>query len=215
MGNLILLVKGMLCGFAIAAPVGPVGILCAKRTLQSGKLAGMVSGIGAATADTIFGAVAAFGLHFVADLFLENQFWLRMVGGMVLLAIGGWELVNPPHERRRRTVTPNGLVGLYVSTFALTITNPITILSFGAVFVAADAVVPSGDLAGAWTLIVGVFLGSTLWFMSLSAFTSMFHHRIDAQGLRILSRISGWIMIVIGLLVLASLTDLARHTFGY
>ncbi len=211
----LLFFKGMLCGFVIAAPVGPVGVLCIKRTLQRSFAAGLLSGIGAATADAIFGMVAAFGLHFVAEFLVNNSHWLRLVGGILMIAIGLYELFTPPQEKTRKPVTANGVVGWYVSTFLLTITNPITILSFGAVFVVAEAVVSKGDLAAAWTLILGVFGGSALWFVSLAGFTRMFHHMIDVKGLRVVSRTSGMLVIFFGVVVLLSLTGYARRTFGY
>ena len=214
--EIALFIKGIICGVAIAAPVGPVGILCVKRTLQQGLLVGVLSGLGAASADTIFGVVAAFGIHFVAEFLLANSQWLRIVGGLLMIAIGIYELVTPPNELgRRKRITANGVAGWYGSTFVLTITNPITILSFGGVFVVAEAVVGEGDLAAAWTLIVGVFLGSALWFSSLALFTRQFHHMIDVKGLRVISRASGWLIIFFGVVVLLSLTDLARRTFGY
>jgi len=212
--GLILFVKGMLCGFAIAAPVGPVGILCAQRSLRFGRLAGIFSGLGATTADTVFGALAAFGLHFIADLFLANQFWLRLVGGILLLTIGAWVLRHAPREQNQQA-SANGLAGCYASAFVLTITNPITILSFGAVFVAADAVVADGDLAAAWTLIIGVFLGSAAWFLSLASAAGKFRERFDARGLKLVNKVSAWIVMVLGVIVLLSLTPLSRQTFGY
>lgn len=214
--ELILFFKGMFCGFVIAAPVGPVGILVVKRTLHSGLPVGLLSGLGAATADTIFGVVAAFGLHFVADFLLNNSHWLRLVGGILMIAIGLYELFTLPKEKGlRKPITINGMAGWYGSTFLLTITNPITILSFGAVFVVAEAVVQEGDLAAAWTLIVGVFTGSALWFFSLAGFSRQFHHMIDVKGLRVVSRTSGVLVILFGVVVLLSLTEFSRRTFGY
>ncbi|MDJ0947721.1 MAG: LysE family transporter [Alphaproteobacteria bacterium] len=214
--ELILFFKGMFCGFVIAAPVGPVGVLCVKRTLQLGLMVGFLSGLGAATADTIFGFVAAFGLHFVAEFMLNNSHWIRLVGGILMIGIGIYELLTPPKEKgRRKPITINGMAGWYGSTFLLTITNPITIISFGAVFVVAEAVVSEGDLGAAWSLIAGVFLGSALWFFSLAGFSRLFHHMIDVKGLRVVSRASGVLVIIFGVVVLLSLTDFARRTFGY
>jgi threonine/homoserine/homoserine lactone efflux protein len=212
----VLFLKGMFCGLVIAAPVGPVGILTVKRTLQAGLRVGLLSGLGAATADAIYGIVAAFGLHFVADFMLDHSWWLRLAGGVLMVGIGVYELLRPlPEPGRRRPITVNSIAGWYGTTFLLTITNPITILSFGAVFILAEAVVPQGDLSAAWTLIAGVFCGSALWFGSLSGFSRMFRRGIDVQGLRLVSRVSGVAVILFGVVVLLSLTPLARRTFGY
>lgn len=212
----VLFLKGMFCGLVIAAPVGPVGILTVKRTLQTGLLVGLVSGLGAATADTIYGVVAAFGLRFVADFMLDHSQWLRLAGGTLMIAVGLYELLAPPRETGgRRPLTVNSVAGWYGTTFLLTITNPITILSFGAVFMVAEAVVQAGQLSAAWTLIGGVFCGSALWFGSLAGFSRMFRHTIDVHGLRAVSRVSGVLVILFGAIVLLSLTPVARRTFGY
>jgi len=212
----VLFLKGMFCGLVIAAPVGPVGILTVKRTLQTGLLVGLLSGLGAATADTIYGVVAAFGLHFVADFMLDHSHWLRLAGGALMIGVGLYELLGPPWETsRRRPLTVNSVAGWYGTTFLLTITNPITILSFGAVFMVAEAVVQVGHLSAAWTLIGGVFCGSALWFGSLAGFSRMFRHMIDVHGLRVVSRVSGVLVILFGVIVLLSLTPVARRTFGY
>jgi arginine exporter protein ArgO len=164
----------------------------------------------------VYGVVAAFGLHFVAGFLINHSAWLRLVGGVLMIGIGVYELLKPPTEKgRRKQFTVDRVAGWYGSTFVLTITNPITTLSFGAVFVVAGAVVPKGDLVAAWTLIGGVLSGSALWFTSLAGFSKLFHHAIDVQGLRLVSRVSGVLVIAFGVVLLLSLTDLARHLFGY
>lgn len=214
--DIVLFLKGVFCGLVIAAPVGPVGILVVKRTLDVGFRVGLVSGLGAATADMIYGVVAAFGLHFVAGFLIDHSAWLRLAGGVLMIGIGVYELLKPPTEKgRRKTFTVDRVAGWYASTFVLTITNPITILSFGAVFVVAGAVVPQGDVVAALTLIGGVLSGSTLWFTSLAGFSKLFHHAIDVQGLRLVSRVSGVLVIAFGVVLLLSLTDVARQTLGY
>jgi threonine/homoserine/homoserine lactone efflux protein len=214
--DVVLFLKGVFCGLVIAAPVGPVGILVVKRTLEIGFRAGLVSGLGAATADMMYGVVAAFGLHFVAGFLIDHSAWLRLVGGVLMIGLGVYELLKPPTEKgRRKSFTVDRVAGWYGSTFVLTITNPITILSFGAVFVVADAVVAKGDVVAAWTLIGGVLSGSALWFTSLAGFSKLFHHAIDVQGLRLVSRVSGVLVIVFGIIVLLSLTEPARRIFGY
>ncbi|HVO14352.1 MAG TPA: LysE family transporter [Alphaproteobacteria bacterium] len=206
--DLFLFLKGIFVGFLIAAPVGPVGILCAQRTLQLSLPAGLTAGLGAAVADAIFGAVAAFGLTFVAHILLENETLFRLIGGLLLLVLGVRTFRKPPPDLDQRiSVTANHIAGGFISTFALTITNPITIMSFGPVFVAANAVVEPGSLAAAWTLIVGVFAGSGLWWLLLCTGISLFKRKVTESHMRWINKLSGAIIVFFGILVIASVTE--------
>ncbi|MBM5805898.1 MAG: LysE family translocator, partial [Candidatus Verstraetearchaeota archaeon] len=127
------LLRGLLIGFAIAAPVGPIGILCIQRTLAKGRIYGFASGLGAATADAIYGAVAGFGLTFISDVLINQQLWLRLLGGAFLLYLGTRTILSKPSKETPQTAN-KGLAADYTSTFLLTLTNPMTILSFIAVF---------------------------------------------------------------------------------
>lgn len=215
--QLLFYLKGLFCGFVIAAPVGPVGILCVRRTLRDGFRWGLLSGLGAAIADAVYGIVAAFGLHYVADLMLRHSGPLRGIGGLLMIAVGIYELRLPPRTfdaKRRPPVSMNSVAGRFASTFVLTVTNPIAILSFGAVFAAVGAVVPRGDVSGAWALVAGVFSGSMLWFATLCGVSRLFRSRIDVSGMRIVSRTSGVLVVLLGVVVLLSLTGFAQRTFG-
>lgn len=211
--DLIFFLKGVFVGFLIAAPVGPVGILCAHRTLESGLRSGLSSGLGAATADAVFGGVAAFGLALVADFLLANEVLLRLVGALLLFVIGVRTLIKvvgdqPDPVPRHRFATD------YASTFALTITNPITILSFGPVFIAAGAVVQEGQLAGAWILILGVLIGSALWWLTLCFGVSLFRSRVNDEHMRWINKLSGSLIIFFGVLVLLSFTQVGKQLIG-
>src|SRR5690242_20623741 len=133
---LALLLKGVLVGIIIAVPAGPVGVICIRRTILHGRLAGFVSGLGASTADALFGVVAGFGLTVVSDWLLGYQDWLRLGGAAFLLYVGGSALTADPLRGTNSQRDPEGLLADYVSTFALTISNPITILAFLAIFAA-------------------------------------------------------------------------------
>jgi putative LysE/RhtB family amino acid efflux pump len=135
-----------------------------------------------------------------------------LIGGTLMILVGIYELVTSPEgpEPRRRPRSKSNL-GRYTSTFLLTITNPITILSFGAVFAVAGAVAPDGDLFAAWTLVAGVLCGSLLWFSALCGFSRLFRHRIDAEGMRVISRASGVLVIVFGVIVLLTLTGFSER----
>ncbi len=211
--DFVLFAKGIIAGFVIAAPVGPVGILCAQRTLAKGIPAGLIAGSGAAIADTIFGAVAAFGLTFIAGLLIQIENWLRLGGGILLLILGLLTILKKisPSEEPKRSLTRTA--GDFASTFVLTITNPMTILSFSPVFLAVGAIVPQGDLPRAWTLILGVLAGSSLWWLTLCALASLFRQKLSLSRMQIINRISGGLIIVFGLLVLASVTSLGKQLF--
>jgi threonine/homoserine/homoserine lactone efflux protein len=198
-----LLLKGIIIGFAIAAPVGPIGVLCIRRTLADGRLPGFVSGLGAATADAVYGAVAAFGLTLVTDFLMEGASWLRLIGGAFLLFLGIRTFFARPAERAA-PARNGGLVGAYASTLFLTLTNPTTILSFAAIF-AGLGVGSTNDALSAMLLVLGVFLGSALWWLVLSGTAGLFRAKLSAGGLRWVNRVSGTIIAAFGVLALSGL----------
>ena len=122
------LLSGVIIGFSIAAPVGPIGVLCIRRTLAEGRLHGLVSGLGAATADAFYGCIAAFGLAFISDFLVQQQMWLRVMGGAFLLFLGIRTILAKPKEKPQDG-KKLGLAGSYGSTFLLTLTNTVTIIS--------------------------------------------------------------------------------------
>ncbi|MGE5269434.1 MAG: LysE family translocator, partial [Thiohalocapsa sp.] len=165
---LIFLLKGVLVGILIAVPTGPVGVLCIRRTILHGRLAGFVSGLGAASADAVFGIIAGFGLTFVSDILLGFQDWLRLIGAGFLLYIGISALRADPLAGSRGQRDPESLISDYASTFALTITNPITILAFLAIFAAIGFTGADATLGSAASLVLGVWLGSLVWWAGLA-----------------------------------------------
>jgi threonine/homoserine/homoserine lactone efflux protein len=208
--DLVLFAKGIIAGFIIAAPVGPVGILCVQRTLSRGMMMGLAAGLGGAAADTIFGGVAAFGLTFIADFLIRHEEWMRLGGGMLLLALGTHGCFkhvdiqpSPPSVR--------GAAGDGVSAFALTVTNPITILTFSPVFLAVGAVVAPHDRTAAWTLIVGVLAGSCVWWLVLCTLAELFRRRLSNARMRIIHRVSAMMILFFGVLVLLSTTALGQR----
>ncbi len=197
--------RGLIIGFSIAAPVGPIGVLCIRRTLAEGRASGLVSGLGAATADAIYGFVAGFGLTFVSNLLIEQQLWLRVVGGGFLCLIGLRTFLSQPPECAASTGR-RGLVGSFASTFFLTITNPMTILSFAAIFAGLGVGGVSVSYISAAVLVLGVFVGSALWWSILSGGISILRARFNPQRLKWVNRISGIVVIGFGLIVLLSLS---------
>ncbi len=198
------LLKGILIGFSIAAPVGPIGILCIRRTLAEGRIAGLVSGLGAATADLLYGCVAGFGLTFISQFLIDQELWLRLVGGLFLIYLGIRTFLSTGSNDEIQS-QKSGLWSAYFTTFILTLTNPLTILSFAAIFAGLGIVNTSGDYASALLLIAGVFTGSALWWFLLSAGANFFQKKIDAQGLAWINRISGIIILIFGIIALGGI----------
>jgi threonine/homoserine/homoserine lactone efflux protein len=201
--DLAFLVRGTVIGFSIAAPVGPIGVLCIRRTIADGRLAGLVSGLGAATADAAYGTVAGFGLTAVSAALIGVQPWLRVVGGVFLCYLGVSTFVARPADLAA-PAGGRGLAGAYGSTLLLTLTNPMTILSFGAVFAGLGLAGPAASYSSAVMLVAGVFTGSALWWLTLSGVVGAVRHRFDVRRLRVVNRVSGAIIAGFGVLALAA-----------
>jgi threonine/homoserine/homoserine lactone efflux protein len=197
------LLKGIVVGAVIAVPVGPVGILCLHRSIFDGQLSGLVSGLGAATADALFGAVAAFGLTFVSDWLFGYENALRAVGGIYLLYIGGSALTTEVRDKIAEQSSAETLFRDFASAFALTITNPVTILVFLAIF-AALGLGTRATLVDASILVLGVWVGSFLWWLALSLGIGLFRRAIEARHLAWISRASGIILFATGAALLAT-----------
>lgn len=198
------LLKGLIVGFSIAAPVGPIGLLCIRRSLASGRLAGFVSGLGAATADAIYGVVAALGLTAITAFLLEQRHWLQLAGGVFLVYFGVATLRARPPVKSADAPVSNRLAAAFVSTLVLTLTNPMTILSFIGIF--AGVGLTGAD--GAWPaslLVAGVFLGSATWWLILSTLAHGFGRHFSTGGLRALNFIAGLILLSFGIWQLARL----------
>jgi threonine/homoserine/homoserine lactone efflux protein len=212
--HVILLFKGLGIGFAVAAPVGPIGMLCVRRTLTDGRLAGFVSGLGAAIADSIYGLVAAMSLSFVSSFIVEHKDWISVVGGIFLLFLGYVELKAKPIDPAAGAPTAMGLVGHFFTTMFWTLSNPVTILTFIAVFTGLDVAGPGGQIgsperefAGITSLVIGVFIGSTLWWLVLTQGVGMFRHHFFGPGqtTRWPNFIAGTLIIIFGLYALTAL----------
>jgi len=196
--------RGFLLAITIAAPVGPTGVLCMQRTLTGGPLYGFISGLGASTAHAIFGSIAAFGLTFVSRFLAEQQFWFRLVSGVFICYLGTRVfLLVPAH--RRTPVRGAGYVGGFASIFALTLLNPITALFFVAVFPVLGHVGQDTGYVSASTLVLGVFTGSTLWWLVLSTLTSILRERVSPSTLRWVNRVSGALIMIFGVMIFFSL----------
>ena len=198
------LLKGVAIGFSIAAPVGPIGVLCIRRTLAEGWLPGLICGLGAATADAVYSAVAGLGLTSLAALLVGQQLVFRLVGGVFLLYLGIRILLSRPPETLA-SERPRNLPGAFASTFVLTLANPVTILSFAAIFAGLGVADESRSYLSAGATVLGVFAGSALWWLILSTVVGLSRTRFTPSGLRWPNRIGGLVIIGFGIAALASL----------
>lgn len=193
--------RGLALGFSIAAPVGPIGILCIQRSLNNGQLNGFISGLGAATADAVYGSMAAFGLTAITGYLIAQTEWLRIVGAIFLCYLGLKTFLTRS-ATFSQTISTSGWSSAYASTFVLTLTNPMTILSFVAIFAGLGLGEITQSYASAGLLVLGVFTGSALWWLLLSSGATLFRHKLDARRLTWINKGAGVIIGVFGLLIL-------------
>ncbi|MEL6854492.1 MAG: LysE family translocator [Cyanobacteria bacterium J06607_13] len=198
-------IKGVVMGLAIAAPVGPIALLCIRRTLARGRWVGLISGCGAATADGLYGVVAAFGLSAIADRLIDNTTYLKLGGGLFLCYLGLSTFFAKPLTAEHASAsfsspseaTTLPLLAAYSSTLALTLTNPATILSFIAIF--AGLGITQADYLSSVTLVIGVFTGSVLWWLVLVSGVAYLRNRLTPQRL---SQFNRWSSKAFGLLIM-------------
>jgi threonine/homoserine/homoserine lactone efflux protein len=198
-----LFAKGLLVGLSIAAPVGPIGVLCIRRTLADGRMFGFVSGLGAATADAFYGAVAGFGLTAISGFLLAQEMWLRLLGGCFLLWLAVRTFLARPAEPAKLNAA--GLSNAYTSTLFLTLTNPATILSFVALFASFGLSTTAANYLTASAFVLGVFLGSALWWLFLSGSVGVFRERFGPRQMQWVNWFSACLMGGFGLMALFGL----------
>ncbi len=196
--------KGLAIGFMVAAPVGPVGVLCIQRSLLWGRLLGFVSGLGAACADAVYGLIAAFGLTLVSTYLLEHQTPLRLFGGLFLIFLG-LRTYFAPVVSRESNVRGMNLFHAYASIFVLTLTNPATILAFVALFSGFSLIDAHTGPLPTFALVVGVFMGSAFWWLGVSLLASFLRTRLSARLLGMVNKFAGAVIGVFGTVVLMSL----------
>jgi threonine/homoserine/homoserine lactone efflux protein len=203
--SIFLFVQGVLMGLVVAVPVGPLGLLCISRALGLGPTYGLFSGLGVATADALAAGIAALGITLVSGFLSEHQIILRLVGGAFLCYLG-WKIYRTEPVAQAPIKNINGLVGAYATTLFLTISNPVTILSFIAIYAGWHVPSLDGHLVAAATLALGVFTGSALWWVALFICLKAFHEKVNLRFLFWVHRVSGAIIAVCGIIVLFSLS---------
>lgn len=199
-----LFVRGLMIGLAIAAPVGPIGVLCIRRSLAGGFALGFLTGMGAAAADGVYGAVAAFGLTAVSGFLMAQQKFLALGGGIALIWLGWQTAHRAPATREAAAGKAESLAGAFASTFVLTLANPATILSFIAVFAGLGLGATPGT-AGAVAVVAGVFIGSAAWWLFLAGAMAALHRQVPPAAVAWINRVSGAVLAVFGIAALLSL----------
>jgi len=191
------LLKGIIIGFSLAAPVGPIGILCIRRTLTRGRWRGFVVGMGGASADIVYALVAAFGVSLIFDFVAGHQQWIRLLGGILLLAVG-FHIYRSRSETHVPSTPTNGEARVFASTFFLALTNPMTLFAFAAAFSGIGIESVIGNRVSVMLLIGGVFFGSLLWFSLLTVFSHLFKEKVTTRGLAIINRVAGSLLMLFG-----------------
>ncbi|WP_141433540.1 LysE family translocator [Bacillus sp. 03113] len=202
--DFIYLLKGLILGFSIAAPVGPIGLLCIRRTLAQGQIYGVVSGIGVAAADALYGLIAGYGLTFISNFLIEQQFWLRLGGG-IFLCYFGFKIFRSKASAQSVSNDRKSIFDAFTSIFFLTMTNPMTILSFIGIFAGLGI---SNSQVNHFTpsiLVLGVFFGSALWWILLCSVVSLIQKHLNTAMLLWINRLSGLIIFVFGVTSLYSI----------
>lgn len=199
--DLPLPLQGLLIGFSIAAPVGPIGLLCIQLTLNRGRVYGIAAGLGAATADAFYGLVAGLGLTLISGFLLDQQAWLRLFGGLFLCYLGIKTFRATP-ARETVVAQSKNILSIYLTVLALTLTNPITILAFTAIF--AGLGLGSRDLTISQTalFVFAVFCGSALWWLLLTTLISLVRNRFQTHHLQWVNWGAGIIIFAFGIAAL-------------
>jgi threonine/homoserine/homoserine lactone efflux protein len=216
------LLKGIVIGFSIAVPIGPIAVLCIRRTLAHGTIVGIISGLGAAIADAVYGLIAGFGLTTLSDLLLRYKSWLGIFGGAFLLYLGIRTFFSEPEAgTETSSVAERRYMRAFVSTLFLTLASPFTILTFIAIMAATGIAVGVGDYRSASTFVFGVFVGSAIWWVILCGAVGLLRSKIDASTMRKINQVSGFVITVLAVHILVeaalgvSLVDLLMKVCGF
>ncbi|MBA2589277.1 MAG: LysE family transporter [Alphaproteobacteria bacterium] len=206
---LYLILSGVVMGLIAAVPIGPVNLICIRRSFAFGPVNGFVSGLGAALGDGVFAAIMGFGLTWVAQMIEGYATIIELIGGAMMVYMGYRTFISPPMLRGmddKPDSESTNLLRAIVSTFALTVTNPATLLFFGGMFAGLGGLAGgAGDYGDAGFVVAGVVGGSAGWWLALTTMIGLFHTRIDEKAMRIINRACGVLVMACGLVVLVHL----------
>jgi len=194
---LILIIKGILIGLLVSIPLGPIGVLVIQRTVNKSRMAGLVSGMGAALSDTLYAIIAGFSLTYIVEFIRIHEILLQTVGAIVLLGLGIHIFFkNPISELRQYTLRGNTHFKDIMSTFLVTFSNPLSVFVFLAIFTSSGVAVHLEQPNNAFFVILGIFTGTFIWWFSLSGLVSMFRHKINLRILWWINKTAGALMVV-------------------
>lgn len=197
--ELMLLLKGIVVGLLASIPLGPIGVLCVQRTINKGRLSGFFSGMGAAFADTVFATVAGFSLTFIMDFIEEWQVEFQIGGGVLIFLLGlKIFMTNPISQMRKNRRQKNRLFEDFFSVFLLTVSNPMAIFLFVALFAFVNVVAEGGNFMSAGAILGGVLFGASLWWFTLTSFVNMYRKRFRIRQLWWINKIAGAVVMLIG-----------------
>jgi threonine/homoserine/homoserine lactone efflux protein len=204
------LIKGLILGIAVAAPVGPIGLLCINRTLNKNYFSGVISGMGATFADVFYGVIAGFGVSFLSNFLLEHTLTFQLVGGFALIILGVRTIMRKNSEQKENPLRPvkfrkRNYVKDFISSFALTLSNPVTILFFTAVFATFGLSTGETNIQSASLLILGVFIGSGMWWMFINGIAIKLKARVGISFISKINVVSGSLIVGFGALILLNL----------
>ena len=203
--ELELLLKGILIGFMISVPFGPIGVLCVQRTLNKGRLSGFVSGLGAAGADTVFALLSGFGISIIIQFVEDQQIYFQIIGGAIILVLGvSIFYSNPIKQIRMQRLNRNKLSQDFFSVFLLTLSNPMAIFFFLAMFTGVNLASGTMSYFNLFIMVAGVTMGSSLWWFLLSTVVSLFRHRFRLKNIWWMNKIAGVIIFFLGIAAILS-----------
>ena len=197
-------IKGLLIGFVVAVPLGPVGIICLQRIFSKGYLFGLLSGLGISTADAIYGSIAAFGVTAVSSFLISQQLWFRLIGGLIICGLGIRICGQAGSQKISVSANNTSCFGAYFSALFLTLMNPALIISFAAIFASLGIVNGNLDYYSSFILVVGVFFGSAIWWVVLSGAASRLKARFTDTFVQNINRLSGTLIAGFGLFLVGS-----------
>ncbi|HBX50257.1 MAG: lysine transporter LysE [Bacteroidetes bacterium RIFOXYA12_FULL_35_11] len=199
------LVNGMVVGFSASIPLGPIGVLCIQKTINKGRISGFMSGMGAATADTIYAIIAGFGLSFIANFIVSQQLILRIIGAAILFYLGIRIFrTNPAIQLRREGKKSKNILADYFSILFLTLSNPLTIFLFGAVFAGFGIIEDNADFKSVLLLVCGVFIGALTWWTLLTGVVNLFRSKFRLKRIWWINKITGVLIMVFSIAALVS-----------